>query len=389
MKKYKVVSLFSGTGGSSLGYKLAGYEVLLANEFIDTAADCYQLNFPNTVVLRDDIRKISGKQILEKLNLQVGELDILDGSPPCAAFSVAGKRDKKWGQVVKYSETEQRVDDLFFEYSRLLSEIKPKVFVAENVKGLVIGKATEVFDKIMKELRDQGYNVSCRVLDAQYLGVPQRRTRTIFVGVRKDLKILPSHPLPTHKPITLREAISDIENDEQELTEATYKESRSVIPILNQMKPGESGDKYANGSYFSLMRLDWDKPSNPVLQSDAKQTSSCCVHPDENRKLTIKELKRVSSFPDDFKLVGNFAQQWERIGRAVPPNMMKEIASHIRYFILDKIYKIEYNNQVFDYYDIDNDEERKIETSEYEYLNRYNPFQEYGKLNSHVQTKLF
>ena len=137
--QYKAISLFSGCGGSSLGYKLAGFKVLLANEFIDIAADTYQANFSDTIVLRDDIRKLTGKIILDKVNLKVGELDLLDGSPPCQSFSTAGKREEKWGKVVKYSETMQRTDDLLFEYARILKEIQPKTFVCENVKGLVLG----------------------------------------------------------------------------------------------------------------------------------------------------------------------------------------------------------------------------------------------------------
>lgn len=386
--QYKVVSLFSGCGGSSLGYKLADLKVMLANEFIEAAADTYQANFPDTIVLRDDIRKITGKEILDKLNLKVGELDILDGSPPCAAFSTAGKREKKWGQVVKYSDKEQRVDDLFFEFTRMIDEIKPKVFIAENVHGLVTGKAIEVFDKIISEMRSKGYYVSARVLKAMYFNVPQIRRRLIFIGVRKDLNVLPSHPLPSHRPVTVRQSLQDVKNEEWELKASFYKETSSVWPLLQQMKPGEQGSKYANGSYFSLGRLDWDKPCSTVLQSDAKQTSSCCVHPEENRRLTISELKRVSSFPDNFVLTGDYKQQWERIGRAVPPNMMKAIAEHVKYFILDKI-NGEKTDKQFQHYCIETDISSSIVYDTYEYLNKFNPFTEYGQLSTVVQSKLF
>ena len=122
---YKVISLFSGTGGSSLGYKLAGLKVLLSNEFVEAAWECYEANFPGTVCLHEDIRKLTGDIILSKVGLKKGELDVLDGSPPCASFSTAGKREKKWGTVTKYSDVEQRVDDLLFEYARILGEIQP------------------------------------------------------------------------------------------------------------------------------------------------------------------------------------------------------------------------------------------------------------------------
>lgn len=387
--KYNVVSLFSGCGGSSLGYKLAGMKVLLANEFIPAACDTYEANFKDTILLRDDIRTIKGKDILNKIKLNVGELDVLDGSPPCAAFSSVGSREKKWGQVVKYSDTKQRVDDLFFEYTRMIEEMKPKVFIAENVQGLVTGKVINVFDEIIAEMRSKGYKVKARLLNAKYFNVPQNRPRLIFIGVRNDLNIEPSHPLPENRIITLKQAIKDVKNEEWELQASKYKENYSVYKLLQKMKPGESGCDYTNGtSYFSLKRLDWDKVCTTVLQSDAKQTSSSLVHPEEYRRLTITELKRVSSFPEDFVLTGTYQQQWERIGRAVPPNMMKAIAEHVRYFILDKINNIK-TDKLFPYYDLFKDEESNLTYNEIELLQRKNPFNEYGIITNSKQIKLF
>ena len=348
---YKVISLFSGTGGSSLGYKLAGLKVLLSNEFVEAAWKCYEANFPDTICLHDDIRKLTGDIILSKVGLKKGELDVLDGSPPCASFSTAGKREKKWGTITTYSDVEQRVDDLLFEYARILGEIQPKVFLVENVKGLVMGEAKRVFDEAKKEFESKGYNVSSRLLNAKYFRVPQNRPRIIFIGVRKDLGVQPSHPKPQHAPIPIKEVLKDVVNSPQDIEDSKYPEHYSVMKYLKQMKPGESGAKYnPKGSYFGLIRLDWDKPANTVLQSDAKHISCSAIHPEEHRKLTIPELRRISSFPDDFKLLGDYKQNWERIGRAVPPNMMRAIAEHIRYRILDKINNIknDYNPPYYD-----------------------------------------
>jgi len=339
---YKVISTFSGCGGSSKGYALAGMKVLAANEFIAAAVDTYKANFPNTLMLDGDIRQVSGKDLLDKLGLKVGELDVLDGSPPCVSFSMLGKRDAKWGKVHKYSDSEQRTDDLFYEYTRLLKEIQPKVFVAENVAGLIMGKAKPLFDNIYRSLEDCGYNVSARVINSKYFGVAQHRPRLIFIGVRKDLNVLPSHPKPQTAPTPIKDVMSNVVNTPEEIEEAKYPEHYSVMPLIKQMKQGERGSQYhPNGSYYGLARLHWDKPASTILQGDATHISCSSLHPTEDRKLTIKELKRVGSFPDDFILTGTFEQQWERIGRAVPPLMMKAIAEHIRYKILDKINGIE------------------------------------------------
>lgn len=176
----KVVSLFSGCGGSSLGYKLAGCEVLLANEFDKEAQEVYQLNNPNTILIKKDIREIKGRHILKKINMKKGELDILDGSPPCAAFSTMGVREKQWGKEKDYSGKKQVVDDLFFEYARILKELKPKVFIAENVKGLTIGNAKNLLgtlapnlglintdSTIISTLKKCGYNIRYKVLNSK------------------------------------------------------------------------------------------------------------------------------------------------------------------------------------------------------------------------------
>ena len=186
---------------------MAGYRVAYALEFIPEAQRTYKANHPDSYLDTVDIRDLKPEQLLKRAGVARGELDILDGSPPCSAFSTAGSREKGWGKVKDYSDGSQRVDDLFYEYARILEGVQPKVFVAENVTGLVKGTAKGYFKRILQELKHCGYNVSCKVLDARWLGVPQARQRTIFVGTRQDLNLPPVHPSPFAYTYTIEEAI--------------------------------------------------------------------------------------------------------------------------------------------------------------------------------------
>jgi len=356
---FNVISTFSGCGGSSLGYKMAGYKVLWANEFIPAAQETYLANHKGTFLNKNDIRKVTPEDIFRETGLKKGELDIFDGSPPCAAFSTAGKREAGWGKVKKYSDTMQRVDDLFFEYSRLLEGLQPKTFVAENVSGLVKGTAKGYFKEILKTLRDCGYRVSAKVLDASWLGVPQARQRLIFIGVRNDLGLEPVHPKPLSYQYTTRDALPEMMNtriihdtsgawslgdvtnkpcptittqgEGQICIESETKLSNCLQKEYDNVPVGSNSDKY-----FNLSRPHPEKPCPTITQMGGSSAAGV-VHPFEKRKFTISELKRVCAFPDDFILTGSYAQQWERLGRAVPPVMMYHIAKTIQTEVLEKI----------------------------------------------------
>lgn len=362
---FNAISTFSGCGGSSTGYRMAGFKILWASEFIDSARESYAANkAPYTILDGRDIRQVKPEDILKAINLKPGELDLFDGSPPCASFSTAGKREAGWGKVKKYSDKEQRTDDLFFEFSRLVRGVQPKVFVAENVSGLVKGTAKGYFLEILRELKGCGYRVSCKVLDAQWLGVPQMRQRTIFVGVREDLKLDPVHPKPLPYRYSVRDALPwivsvgdnggfgrgamrsasvsatigatlQIGNGRfpPSLVEAETDISRYAIgKEWDKLKPGEQSKKY-----FQLVKPSLDSPSGTITQRGGDNTVASVCHPTEKRKFTIAELKRICAFPDDFILCGTYAQQWERLGRAVPPVMMMHIAASIRDGILAKV----------------------------------------------------
>jgi len=171
-----VVSLFAGCGGSSLGYSMAGFRELLAVEWDDHAVQTFKLNFQDVPVWHGDIADLSVEECLRITGLQPGELDVLDGSPPCQGFSTAGKRKIDDGR-----------NQLFQEYVRLLRGLEPKILVMENVSGMVKGKMKLIFADIMRELKASGYHVSARLINAMYFGVRQSRERIIFVGVREDL----------------------------------------------------------------------------------------------------------------------------------------------------------------------------------------------------------
>ena len=361
---FNVVSTFSGGGGSSLGYRMAGFRVLWASEFIDAARETYRANKADyTTIDGRDIRNVTAADILEVANLAEGELDLFDGSPPCASFSTAGKREKGWGKVKKYSDKAQRTDDLFFEYIRLLRGLKPKTFVAENVSGLVKGKAKGYFIEIMRELKASGYRVSCKVLDAQWLGVPQARQRTIFVGVREDLGIDPVHPKPLPYRYSVRDAIPwikevrqvEVYNEPDRVCKDTPCPTITVSGLgakridkhyveaetdISRYAIGAEWDKLGEGAqskkYFNLVKVPKDKPCPTICASHGGASIASITHPTEKRKFSIQELKRIGGFPDDFILTGSYAQQWERIGRAVPPVMMSHIAVAIRDHILSK-----------------------------------------------------
>lgn len=370
---FNAISTFSGCGGSSLGYKMAGFKVLWASEFVPAAQETYRANHPGTILDTRDIRQVQPEEILGAIGLKAGELDLFDGSPPCASFSTAGKREAGWGKVKAYSDTKQRTDDLFFECARLVKGIQPKVFVAENVSGLVKGTAKGYFLEILQVLKDCGYNVKAKLLDAQWLGVPQMRQRVIFVGVRNDLGVAPAFPKPLSYQYTVRDAIPWIVQVEEAnglnskgqnghrmldtegvpfptvqaqrhgrvaascLVEVETDISRYAIGKLwDEIEPGEAHKKR-----FSLVKPSLTRPCNTIDTGSGKegqmQSRAGVVHPTEKRKFSIAELKRICAFPDDFILTGTYAQQWERLGRAVPPVMMFHIAKVVRDEILCKM----------------------------------------------------
>lgn len=324
---FTAASTFSGCGGSSLGYRMAGFRIGYANEFVEAARETYRANAEDYTVLDGrDIRDVTGDVILEACG---GSVDLLDGSPPCSDFSTAGKRDAGWGNVKKYSDTEQRVDDLFFEFIRLIREVKPKTFVAENVSGLVKGPAKGYFKLILAEMKSAGYRVNAKVLNASWLGVPQSRERIIFVGVRDDQLFEPLHPQPFSYQYTIKDAISDIAECggiDPETGFSISIEDYAIYSSWKNLKPGKSPAR----KHFTLTRCSMDRPAPTITATGGNVGSASTCHGEVPRKFSLLELRRLCSFPDDFELTGTYVRRWERLGRAVPPLMMRAIAEGIR-----------------------------------------------------------
>lgn len=356
---FSVISCFAGGGGSSTGYRLGGGRILLINEFVEAAVETYTANFPDTPVLIDDIKKYTAQDFLDKAGITAGELDILDGSPPCSAFSVAGKREKGWGKEKSYSDgkLQANIEDLFYEFIRIAEGVQPRVIVAENVKGITFGEARTKLNAFCNAFEDIGYDVTYKVLNAADYGVPQARERTIFVCVRRDitkqaglnyLTLSQIFPKPTHKHISIKEAIDTIENDPEEvqmlldfLQQSYQKKFLEPLPFnpKKHTKPSDPEFRSWNpkASCFNMIRPAIQLPSPTLTQQGQKRGMSGVFHYAQNRKLTIKEMKRIMGLPEDFILTGEFDQQAERIGRMVAPKMMAAVATSIHSKILRKI----------------------------------------------------
>ena len=276
---------------------------LLAVEWDQNAVDTFRLNFSDVPVHHGDIAALSVDDCLRLTGLRPGELDVLDGSPPCQGFSTVGKRI---------------LDDprnlLFREYVRLLRGLMPRIFVMENISGMVKGKMKLVFADILRELKASGYRISARLLNAMYFYVPQSRQRMIFIGVRNDLDIEPSHPKPQSRPISARAVFAPI----LRIREGWGPQSPVLIALRNE----DFVNKWRSADLpcCTIVR------SRPPIAQFADGAS---------RELTADECAAFASFPHRFIWSGNETQRVSRIGNSVPPLFMRSIARHIRETMLE------------------------------------------------------
>jgi DNA (cytosine-5)-methyltransferase 1 len=318
-----VVSLFAGCGGSSLGYSMAGFRELAAVEWDALAAESFRLNFPGVFVYQGDICGLSAESLMGAVGIGEGELDVLDGSPPCQGFSLAGKR--------RFSDGRNR---LFEEYLRLLRGLSPKAFVMENVAGMAMGAMRWHLAECVKRMKASGYRVRCALMDAMWFGVPQSRKRLIFVGVREDLKAEPSHPAPRFGVVRLRDALPSLREGPDggcDMTEADmppfsdkYAKMWDIIPV-----GGEARD-IVRCNWGCCAKLDPSKVSPTIRHMQTGQGYVTVAHPTERRAMTTEEAKIIQSFPPAFRLAGGYVERWGQIGNAVPPLMMREVALHVR-----------------------------------------------------------
>jgi DNA (cytosine-5)-methyltransferase 1 len=301
-----VVSTFAGCGGSSLGYSMAGFREALAVEWEQNAADTFRLNFPHVPLYHGDIAKLSVEECLRLAGVAPGELDVFDGSPPCQGFSMYGKREMG----------DQR-NQLFREFVRLLSGLQPRAFVMENVSGMVKGDFKVIFATILRTLKACGYRVKVRLLNAMFYGVPQTRGRMIFVGVRDDLDVEPSHPSGWSEPFGVT---PDVTPDGVWLTPAQVISAKT-----------HKARQKARGNTFGWLAIDSRVPC-PAL---TKSLSGSFSHPlwvesnDRLRAPSMQEVSRIGSFPAAFQFTDR-KSQWARVGNSVPPLLMRSIARHVR-----------------------------------------------------------
>ena len=360
---FTVLSTFAGGGGSSTGYRLAGGKILAINEFVEEAQNTYRENYPNTTIVPGDIKKLTGTYLMEQAGVNISELDILDGSPPCSAFSMAGSvshgkgrtHADAFGKTKQYSDIKgvSNVEDLFFEFLRVAKDIKPRVIIGENVEGLTMGEAKEYFHKIQNTFEQIGYLVVADVLDASYYGVPQSRKRTFFIAVREDvadkiglnfMTMYQLYPDKNDVRTTLGEAIDDIVNEDKEELDYLFEKigpDKAVGKTLMKMpkdpdKVLTGMDYHEKGHHFNLKRSSLRKPCPTITAMGNLAGVAGTCHPTEDRKFTIKELKRIMSLPEDFVMKSDretvakrFDQSAERIGRMVAPKMMAALANSL------------------------------------------------------------
>lgn len=363
-KKLKVIDLFSGVGGLSYGFAHDdNFEIVAANEILPNMAKAYSLNHPTAKVYAEDIKDFSADKVEKDLGIKASEIDIIVGGPPCQAYSTVGKR---------------LIDDprgkLFQEYYRVLKEFNPKLFLFENVKGLLSMQDGELLKTIISLFESLGYKVKYKLLNAADYGAPQIRERVIIIGSK--LKTEFEYPEPTHynpenennlfknslKPyLTLEEAISDLpfiktneesfeyanepQNEFQSLMRknapeklmdhSSPKNNDKLVKIMESLPDGGTPEdlpeslRPTSGFKNTYCRLWWKRPSTTITRNLSTPSSSRCIHPKAPRPLTTREGARIQCFPDDYQFYGSRGDRNLQIGNAVPTFLSCAIAKAI------------------------------------------------------------
>lgn len=322
-KKFTNVELFAGAGGLALGLEQAGFDNLLSNDFDKDSCNTLKLNRPDWKVYHEPIEQLAERDLLSELNLVKGELDLLSGGYPCQSFSYAGKR---------LGLNDVR-GTMFYYFAKVLEQLKPKMFLAENVKGLVNHDKGKTLSTMINVFEEIGYKVQYKVLNAWDYGVAEKRERIVIIGIRNDLDVDFSYPEPhEYKPV-LRDVLKNVPKSEGAKYPQSKKEVFDLVPPGGCWRdlPDDIARAYMKGSYGlgggktgMARRISWDEPSLTILCSPCmKQTDRC--HPDETRPFTVRESARIQSFPDEWKFSGNMLNQYKQIGNAVPVNLAKEI----------------------------------------------------------------
>ena len=326
---YTSIELFSGAGGLALGVEKAGFNTLGLIEFDKDAADTLKKNRPNWNVINDDIANISCLDLEKYFSIKKGELDLLSGGAPCQAFSYAGKR----------LGLEDARGTLFYHYALFLEKLQPKMFLFENVRGLLTHDHGKTYSTMLDIFTRAGYTIDKQVLNAWNYGVPQKRERLITIGIRNDLVGKTEYRFPkahSYKPV-LRDVLLDCPDGpgvpygekKRKIFELVPAGGywRDIDPAIAKEYMKSCWDM-EGGRTGILRRMSLDEPSLTVLTSPSqKQTERC--HPLEARPFTVRENARCQTFPDDWKFCGNVSAQYKQVGNAVPVNLAYDIAKEI------------------------------------------------------------
>lgn len=301
-----------------MGYKRAGCTIVAANDIDPEMAWHYQHNLHPPRYYLCPIRDL----LTADLPPELFALDILDGSPPCSTFSMAGSREKSWGQDKHFREgqAKQVLSDLFFDYLDLVARLQPKVAIAENVKGMLLGNAKGYTKLVMARFKAIGYRPQLFLVNAADCGVPQRRERVFFCALREDLTAPPLQLAPRHRWISAGEATNDLQELTLEEIEDTDASRYAIGKEALRLKEGEQSKKY-----FSLVRLDRKQPSPSITAGVSGQTTASVIHWSECRNITFREAKRLGSFPDDYYAKTDKIGKY-MIGMSVPPKMTEQVA---------------------------------------------------------------
>lgn len=339
-QKFTVLELFAGAGGLALGLEEAGFETIGLIEFDKFACQTLRTNRPDWKVIHEDIEVVNEKGIENYLNLpDVGELDLLSGGYPCQAFSYAGK--KRGLQDARGT--------LFYHYAKVIEQLKPKMFLAENVKGLVNHDKGKTLKTMLDVFKNIGYEVKWKVLKALDYDVAQKRERIVIIGIRNDIvsqnqDINYLFPKPYGYELVLKDILKDVPDSPGSKYPDSKKEILELVPPGGYWRdlPEDIAKEYMGKSYYSgggrtgmARRLSWDEPSLTLTCSPAqKQTERC--HPDETRPFTVREYARIQSFPDEWIFDCSVNNAYKQIGNAVPVNMAKAIGKSIIH-VLNKL----------------------------------------------------
>lgn len=319
-----VVELFAGAGGLALGLEKAGLKAKALIEINKDAVATLRHNRPEWNVIHADVSKVSFEGM---------SADVVTGGFPCQAFSYAGKG-------LGFEDTR---GTLFYEFARCVKELQPKLFVAENVRGLISHQKGKTLHTVLSVLESLGYNVQYRLLNAVNYDVPQKRERVIIVGTRPGIRF--QYPASSPKILTLRDALKDVPPSEG------MKYSPKRAKVMELVPPGgcwrdlpeDIQKSYMMKSYYltggrtgMARRISWDEPSLTLTTSPSqKQTERC--HPDETRPFTVREYARIQTFPDDWEFIGGMGSKYKQIGNAVPVNFAYHLGRAIVNALLTKL----------------------------------------------------